>query len=235
MITPNKKIVFGIIIALCLRAPLVATQVIYKPIPVSGNVIALTFDDGPHPLFTPSLLSFLASENIKATFFIIGKEAAKYPDLVLQISDAGHEIGNHSYSHTRINEINKKMLIQDIMQSQNLIQKITHKKPQLFRPPFGRLTDENIKTVKCFFPYIVYWTFDVRDWDMKNPNQITNDIKQGIKPGAILLFHENRFETVSAIPEVIKALRTQGYRFVTISELLALKKKPPFDESRKIP
>lgn len=184
------------------------------------NEIALTFDDGPHPEFTPNILSLLKSENAKASFFLIGKNAEKYPDLVKQIIAEGHVIGSHSYAHTNnYGFLSRNKVTKDIMKSQKLLFEITNKGVQFFRPPFG-VTNPNIaRAVKNLSLKTFGWSVRSYDTVAKNPEVVFNKISQKIKKGDIVLLHDTSELTVDVLEKLLAYLKTKNMKAVTLSTL----------------
>ena len=178
--------------------------------------IALTFDDGPHPILTPKILNILQKYNIKATFFIVGENATNYPEIVKLILDQGHEIGNHTFSHDHINE-------EEIDQCEKTIYELTDYKTKLFRPPEGAL-NQKIEYISKHLGYsIILWDIDTRDWEHTPPKIIRENVMKKIKAGSIILMHDYigfNSPTPEALELIIPALLEQGYQFVVVSELI---------------
>jgi len=199
----------------------------------SEKAVALTFDDGPDPSRTPAVLDSLKKHNAHATFFVIGNRAEKQPDLLKEIAAQGNEIANHSYSHSYSNfASNKDEIFKDEIDTANaLISKITSQKPTLFRPPGGYLSDNLVELAKKENLTIAYWTWqqDSKDWKTGNScTSIANHIIKNIQPGQIILLHDganNGLETAKAVDILLDKLTLEGYRFVTMSELIKLGNK----------
>ena len=177
----------------------------------SANEIWLTFDDGPDPLATPWILKTLKEKEIKATFFLIGKNMKKFPDLVEKIINEGHSIGNHSYSHMNGWKNKTTNYINDINKCQELMPKNF-----LFRPPYGKLTSCQIKKLKKIYN-IILW--DIMPYDFKKnikANQIKKNILQNIKKGSIIVLHNNQKSYKNLKPilsEVIDIIKDTGFKF----------------------
>lgn len=194
----------------------------------AGKYIALTFDDGPHAVYTPQILDILRNNNARATFFVIGKNAESYPELIKREYDEGHEIGNHTFSHPDMNKISVDKAIEEIMKTQSVIEDITGKKPTLFRAPGGVFTDElvlEIEELDCK-PILWSWRQDTKDWSGNvSVNSIVNGVVNNLQNGDIILFHDFNVEgspTPKALEELLPKLKKLGYSFVTVSELLEL-------------
>ncbi|PUB08231.1 polysaccharide deacetylase family protein [Paenisporosarcina sp. OV554] len=190
------------------------------------KIVALTFDDGPHRKYTAEVLDLLANYDAKATFFIIGENAEKYPELVLRVHDEGHEIANHTYTHPLKTTITK--LEKELKQTNETIYSITGSYPKLFRPVGGQYTDEMIKLAVDKGYKVVMWSWhqDTEDWKNPGVKKIVNKVLNVTKQGDVILFHDgggNRKQTVKALEEILPELQKQGYKFVTISELIEYK------------
>ena len=191
--------------------------------PTTEKKIALTFDDGPHPRYTKKILNILEKYNIKATFFVIGVNIENYPEDLKRISEAGHEIGNHSYDHHSTLGLGEEQLTKEIELCEKLIYDSVGTKPTLFRPPQGkfntRLTD--ITTKKGYS--VILWSIDTRDWEHASPNNIAKEVTKNISGGDIILMHDyisGKNTTCDALELIIPMLQEKGYQFVTVSELL---------------
>ena len=191
-----------------------------------AKYIALTFDDGPHPEYTARILKILYDNDAAATFFIIGENAERYPYLVRAEYDLGHELGNHTYSHDRLNQDSIKTLYDQIKKTDGIIKSITGTEPLYFRPPEGKRNSETEKILKKAGKQTVLWTIDTRDWAHTDKNTIINNIKKNVKNGSVILFHDYVTQpspTPDVLCEIIPYLKERGYEFVTISQLLSRK------------
>ncbi|MGE7916374.1 polysaccharide deacetylase family protein [Lysinibacillus xylanilyticus] len=191
------------------------------------KVIALTFDDGPHKKYTPEILDILSKYNAKATFFIVGENAEKNPELALRVHEEGHELAIHTYTHPLRTNVSK--LMKEIKQSHATIFGITGYSPVLFRPVEGQYTDAMIDAIVQEGYKVVMWSWHLDTFDWKNPGEkrIVNTVLKGAKPGSVVLFHDgggNRAQTVRALKKILPELEEQGYKFVTVSELLEIQK-----------
>jgi len=179
--------------------------------------VALTFDDAPSP-FTKEVLEILDDYKISATFFLIGSQVEKSPEIARQIIVAGHEIGNHSFSHRWSSDDSVETLIEDIKRAEKAIYRATGQMPLYFRPPGGMVSDKVKKACGQTGYSILLWWVDSRDW-LLNEEEILETVKKEVKDGAIILFH-NLTTTVKVLPQVIEDLKRAGYEFVTVSQLL---------------
>jgi chitin deacetylase len=188
----------------------------------SDKVIALTFDDGPWPRYTREVLQVLASRNVKATFFMVGREVERRPDVVREVHDAGHVIGNHSWDHAR----KPRNPADEVLRTDAAIKKATGVESTLFRPPYGEMKNGMAARAAREGQCVVIWSADSNDWKHATAQSITQRILRQARPGGIALMHDgggNRASTVAALPHIIDTLRDRGYRFVTVPELLALR------------
>jgi peptidoglycan/xylan/chitin deacetylase (PgdA/CDA1 family) len=193
----------------------------------SSKSIALTFDDGPGA-GTDSILAILKNHNAKATFFLIGKNAEANPEIVRRIDQDGHEIGNHTYSHTLGStvEMPSKLSI-ELKRADNAIERIIHKKTYLFRPPHGWRNPWMVHTCNELDMSVVLWNIDSKDWANASPQAMQHTVLDNVKAGSIILLHDRlntkkdrlMQNTISALPVILDSLENRGYHFVTISEL----------------
>ncbi|MFN4280839.1 polysaccharide deacetylase family protein [Thermosynechococcus sp.] len=216
-------------------------QLVYQVKPLKlEKVVALTFDDGPWGASTRRVLQILKEEEVKATFFVLGKHALMYPDVMADIVKAGHAVGNHSWSHP-YKPVSAAVAKQEIENASALIAKQSQAQTRLFRPPGGHLGTGLVDYAKSKNYAIILWSVDTHD---TRPNTTAAEIVERtlkeVKPGSIILLHDgggDRATTRKALPTLIRRLRQKGYRFVTISELLqlAVKAPPPKPEPTPTP
>lgn len=188
----------------------------------TGNNIALTFDDGPHPELTLKVLELLKNFNAKATFFCIGKNIKNHPEVLLKIIENQHTIGNHSFSHsTKIDFNNKENWLDEINLTNKEIEKIIGKKPQFFRPPFGVTTPHLAKAIHETNHKVIGW--NVRSFDTvsnQNPDKIVSRILSKAKPGSIILLHDHLAGIVPILEQLLPELQKRNFNFVTVDELI---------------
>lgn len=194
---------------------------------IDEKIIALTFDDGPHRKYTSEILDILAKFNARATFFIVGENAEKNPNVVSRMYDEGHELAIHTYTHPLRSSVPN--MLKEIKQTHDTIYGISGFSPTLFRPVEGRYTDELIDAVVKEGYKVVMWSWhmDTLDWKSPGVNKIVDIVLNGTKPGNVVLFHDgggNREQTVKALKKILPELEKQGYKFVTISELIEVQK-----------
>jgi len=194
-----------------------------------NKVIALTFDDGPWPKYTAQILEILKKNNIKATFFWIGQNVKNYPELAQQVVAEGHAIGNHTWTHS-YRRMNQTASAKEIEDTAAIIQSTTGVKTTLFRPPGGLLTNGPASYAISKNYAILMWSADSTDYARGlSVNTLYNRVMKNVLPGGMVLMHDgggDRSRTTIALPRVIDALKKQGYRFVTVPELLKLADKP---------
>jgi peptidoglycan/xylan/chitin deacetylase (PgdA/CDA1 family) len=192
------------------------------------KLVALTFDDGPHPVLTPQILDILAKHDAKATFFVAGNKVVRFPDLLKREVNEGHEIANHTFHHLYGN-ITSAKLSSELAETDKMIKQFTELKSSLYRPVGGFYNDVIINTALKHGKTVVLWSWDQdsRDWTNPPANQISSYIKKGVKPGNIILFHDwygseytQTSSTVKALDNILDYLDKNGYKSVTVSELL---------------
>ena len=199
----------------------------YNSCNVDGPYIAMTFDDGPHETNTPRLLDMLKQRGLKATFYVVGQCVVEYPDIMKRIAAEGHEIGNHSWSHPALNSVGAESLRKQMDSTTAAIVKSTGIRPATMRPPYGATSARLNKLFdEQYGMKVILWSVDPLDWKNRNSATVASRIIQGAHPGAIILAHDIHATTVAAMPEVFDTLLAKGYKFVTVSELLAMDRPP---------
>lgn len=182
--------------------------------------VALTFDDGPAPTTTPKLLDILAREEVPATFFVLGSQVEKYPEIVKRAALESHEIGNHTWKHDRLTSLPSKAARKDLDKTNRMIEKASGTAPTLLRPPYGSTNKKVAKVAKQSGLAVILWDVDSRDWEHRDPKKTVKEANAA-QDGSIILLHDIHDSTIGAVPNVIKALRKQGFSFVTVSDLVA--------------
>lgn len=194
------------------------------------KIVALTFDDGSDGTNIDSILAVLSKHNVKATFFLTGSGSLNHQQKIRNITSAGHDIGNHSYSHPYFTKISPAETKNQLQRAENIIGEITGKSTKpLFRPPYGDYNSTVLQRVgDAGYTYTIMWTIDTIDWTGNSANAIVQRVMAGITPGSIVLMHTGAGAsgTTSALPTVITRLKAMDYRFVTISEMLNIESKP---------
>jgi peptidoglycan-N-acetylglucosamine deacetylase len=186
------------------------------------KVVALTFDDGPHPRVTPQLLDVLKEHQVKATFFVLGNQVKMYGSVLPRILQEGHEIGNHTFSHRFLRGMSNENINKELKETQDLIEKASGFRPHLFRPPYGAYRPNTKLLFQEHGLHVVLWSVDPEDWRKRSKDSILNTVTNKVQPGSIVVLHDIYKSTVDALPEVITTLRSNGYEFATVSQLCGL-------------
>ena len=185
--------------------------------PVEAPKIALTFDDGPSTAWTPALLDGLKERGVKATFFLIGENADKNPEIVKRMAEEGHLIGNHTYHHVELTKVSENEARLELADTSAVIVRITGKEPEYMRPPFGawqRKLEQEIQMLP------VLWTIDPLDWTTENQDEIVNKVVTEAEENDIILLHDCYKSSIEAGLRIIDILQEEGFVFVTVDELL---------------
>lgn len=188
---------------------------------------AITFDDGPHPVYTEELLGILRDNGAKATFFVVGMQAMQYPGLIRQILDGGNEVASHTLTHRNLAHLSVSEIKDELSKSAGLLENISGRREQYFRPPGGQFNVKVVKAAEQLNMKMVLWTVFPKDHQEEDPRVIVEKVMAQITDGGVVLLHSGRKPTYAALPVMIKLLRDKGYRFVTISEL---EKETPADK-----
>ncbi|TDU04273.1 peptidoglycan/xylan/chitin deacetylase (PgdA/CDA1 family) [Streptomyces sp. 846.5] len=186
--------------------------------------VALTFDDGPDPVHTRRVLEILDRYGARATFFCVGHHVAALPDLVRRIAAAGHELGNHSWSHPFLPDLTPDQLREQIDRTAEALARLTGEAPTWFRPPYGALTPEVLAALEGHPTTLTMWDVDSRDWTRPGPERIAATVLDAAGPGSVVLMHEgagDRGQTVRALPSIIEGLLERGLELVPVGELSA--------------
>ena len=187
------------------------------------KLIALTFDDGPYPIFTPLLLAQLHSLHVPGTFFLIGRDAQQWPELAKRIEADGNEIADHTFSHPNLDQESAAQVREEVLHGRDVLWSLTHDPSvrTLMRPPHGRYTGATLRTVQSLGYQVVLWTDDAGDWRSLTPKQIETHLATYATAPEIVLLHSGKLATIEAMPEVVARFRRAGYHFVTVGELLS--------------
>jgi peptidoglycan-N-acetylglucosamine deacetylase len=198
-------------------------QITFSSVHVDGPYIAMTFDDGPNEKLTPKLLDLLAAHHIKATFFVIGENAAAHPEILQRAVREGHEIGNHSWSHPKFAKMSDDGVRRELQKTDDAITAAIGARPTLMRPPYGSITAREKRWIHDEFGYqIILWDVDPLDWKRPGASVVTNRIVKETRNGSIVLSHDIHPGTIEAMPATLTELEAKGFKFVTVSELIAL-------------
>lgn len=179
--------------------------------------VALTFDDGPSPKYTPLLLDGLKERNVRATFFLLGKNVKENQELVQRMQAEGHLLGNHTYNHVQLNKIPETTARQEILKTNNEIYEATGKYPEYMRPPYGAWK-KNMELCVEMLP--AFWDIDTLDWKSQNVDAILKAAGEEPEDGSIILMHDEYQTSVEAALLIIDRLKEKGYEFVTVDELI---------------
>lgn len=202
--------------------------VTFTRVMVSGNYIAMTYDDGPHPVNTPRLLDMLAARNIKATFYVIGNAVNQNPGVLRRTVAEGHEIGNHTQTHPLLSRLGDSQLRQEMQRCEDSIGRAAGIRPRTMRPPYGGLLQRQRQLVLNEFGYpTILWSVDPLDWKRPGASVVTSRIVSGTTPGGIVLAHDLHSQTIDAMPQTLDGLLRRGFKFVTVSQLIAMQISAP--------
>jgi peptidoglycan/xylan/chitin deacetylase (PgdA/CDA1 family) len=190
------------------------------------RAIAMTFDDGPHSVYTPQILEIFKTYGGKATFFMVGVQIINQAAIAKTVADQGHEIGNHTFSHVKLTELNETRSVEEIERTSRLIEDISSYKPTLLRPPYLAWDDHR----EAIFSRLRYkpigaLNVDALDWRQPGTSFILERTRRHIRNGSILIFHDgygDRSQTVEAVRQLVSQLIQEGYHLVTVSELLKM-------------
>lgn len=177
--------------------------------------VAITFDDGPHSIYTEKLLDGLKERGVVATFFVVGENVENNKELIKRMSDEGHLIGNHTYSHVDICSLSQLQRNEEISETNELIEEITGEAVGYIRPPYGNCGEKCIEDM-----LVVMWDVDPNDWCTMDANIVAENIVQSVEAGDIILLHDIFESSVDAALKVVDILKEEGYEFVTVEELI---------------
>lgn len=197
---------------------LVRTPGTYYMATTQEKVVALTFDDGPDPIDTPVILDILKEKEVRATFFVLGKAAQSNPALLKRLVKEGHEIGNHGFSH----DYKQRYLVKEMDQTDQAVFAATGNHTYFYRPPGGLVSKPQLEAAKQNGHLVVLWSVDSKDWRNPGVKPIVDNVMKNVFPGSIILMHDGgyqRTQTVKALGPIIDALKANGYRLATLSEL----------------
>lgn len=190
-----------------------------NPPPGDGAVVHLTYDDGPHPVYTPQLLDLLAAYDARATFFVLGQYVPRHPAIATRIVREGHAIGNHSWSHPYLTQVSDEVLARELRDTQSVVQRTTGVTPRCLRPPYGDHDAAVEARAASLGLTITMWSFHAWDWDQPGTDAIVNDVLRQVRPGSVILLHDgpaNRAQTVEATARILAELTDRGYRFTPV-------------------
>lgn len=225
---PSKAAVRPVPNALPLPAP--GVQTLHLPyeaadqvwrVPMHRRLIALTFDDGPYPFYTPLLLHVLDRSHVAATFFCVGRSAQEFPELIDRIIESGDEIGNHTFNHYALKGLSNEQIAEQIMEGGAILSTFVGRPLDLFRPPHGSY-DKRVLEIAAAMGYrTVFWSDSPEDTKNISPALEVQRVLAQAEPGGIILLHSGQYRTIESLPVIIDRLRARGYTFVTVGQLLA--------------
>lgn len=190
-------------------------------IPTAQPLVAMTFDDGPHPSLTPQLLDMLRVRGIRATFYVIGRNAERYPQILQRMVAEGHEIGNHTYSHPSLHGHSDGSVLSQVDRTNRAVYDAVGRPPVTMRPPYGNLYDrQRLMLFETRAMPTILWSVDTLDWQRPGSSVISQRIVGGSHTGAVILAHDIHSATVRAMPTALDGVTGRGFRFVTMSELI---------------
>ncbi|MBQ9743204.1 MAG: polysaccharide deacetylase family protein [Ruminococcus sp.] len=206
-------------------ARMVAVSTEERDIPIycverDDKKVAISFDAAWGNEQTEDLLSILEEKDVKATFFLVGDWVEKYPDSVMSIAEHGHDVENHSDTHAYMTQLTTDEQLSEIKSCNEKIKDLTGETPTLFRPPYGDYDNKVVKSVKDCGMYCIQWDIDSLDWKDPSPAQMVQRITSNLTSGSIILMHNGAKNTPEALPQIIDAVRAEGYEFVPISEII---------------
>ena len=179
--------------------------------------IALTFDDGPHPIYTPELLEGLRKRGVVATFFVTGANATLYPELIAKMQEDGHLIGNHTFHHVQLSVVGEEIFLQELEETNRVLEGILQEEVVFVRPPYGDWT----KAVELEVDMLpVLWDIDPLDWCTGNTTKVVRAVLEEAEDQSIILMHDYYATSVDAALEIVDKLLDEGYLFVTVEEIM---------------
>ncbi len=189
--------------------------------PTGKKLVALTYDDGPHPTITPKLIDLLKRKNVPATFYVLGKQMEAYPATARLLHENGFEIVNHTFNHDQLTKLSEAKVRSELTKTNDLITAVTGIPVTHMRPPYGARNARVDAVCRDLGMQIVLWDVDTEDWRKRSAAQMTNTILKGTGDGSIILFHDRYQASLDSTETVIDSLRARGYTFVTVGQLLS--------------
>jgi peptidoglycan/xylan/chitin deacetylase (PgdA/CDA1 family) len=223
------RIIYGIIPLVLLLLFLGGCQGVYFRVQTEEKIVALTFDDGPHPVYTPRVLEILETFGVKATFFLIGRQARSHPEVVQQIKARGHEIENHSDNHLfYLPWLPAERMRQEIVAAQETIYRVTGSYPKFFRSPLGWVSNDLVAVCRELKLPIINGSVKASDVSLPGTEYIIQTVLDKTRNGAIIILHDaggvglyrDRTQTIEALPIIIQNLKERGYKFVILKDLI---------------
>ncbi len=229
-IVTKKQLMFALCLVVCAAVAVIGSVNIFatdnRLLPIycvetEKKQVAISFDAAWGNDDTGQLIDILAEYKVPATFFVVGAWVDKYPESVKQLSDAGHQIQNHSNTHPHMPQLSRQQMKDEINSCNQKIQSVTGKCPTLLRPPYGDYDNALIETMNELKMFTIQWDVDSLDWkENATPDSICQRVTSKVKNGSIVLFHNDADHTPAALPTILKTLKDEGYEFVFISDLI---------------
>lgn len=229
-IITKKQIALALAVLVCATAAVVTSVSAFagtdKKLPIycvdtENKKIAISFDAAWGNDDTGRLIEILKEYDVPATFFVVGAWVDKYPESVKELSDAGHQVQNHSNTHPYMTSLSRLQMADELTACNEKIKAITGVTPTLFRPPYGDYDNTVVETVEGLNMYAIQWSVDSLDWkDNATADSIYRRVTSKVQPGSIVLFHNDAEHTPEALPNILKTLKDEGYEFVFISDLI---------------
>lgn len=189
---------------------------------VPDKLVALTFDDGPHGTLTPRILDILGRHGAKGTFFVLGRNASRFPGILQRAVAEGHELGNHSWSHAKLTACGRDRLLSEMSRTRDAIVNATGRAPAVMRPPYGAINASTLQTIySAYGTPAILWDVDTNDWRKPGVQTVIARAVNGARSGSIILVHDIHASTADAIEGIVTGLQARGFRLVTVSELIA--------------
>lgn len=224
-----RRALCALLTLLCLlelcKLPVGAQTQVHRSVQTDTMKIALTFDDGPHPSLTGQILDILDAHNVKATFFMVGINVFYYPEVAKEVLKRGHEVGNHTFSHSHIPKMSSSVLKREIEECEDILEELCEYRPHLFRPPQGALNEAVEHCAEQGDYALVLWSLDTRDWECKDTEQIVDTVLERIQSGDIVLMHDYigvASRTPDALRILLPKLLERGFEPTTVSDLLGM-------------
>ena len=214
-------------------ARLPSLRVIWR-VPTEQRVVALTFDDGPDPIHTPAILALARARHFKATFFLVGEQVARYPEIAQEEVAEGHAVGNHTWDHHTMSVLSKHQDISEVTRCEAELDEVCGPHPHLLRPPKGLWDADTYRAALSLGYPVVLWSVELEHHLWHSPQQLAQRVIGQVRPGTIILAHDGEVDrttdlnkTLQILPYLVDGLQQRGYRFVTVPELLALEDRSP--------
>jgi peptidoglycan/xylan/chitin deacetylase (PgdA/CDA1 family) len=199
------------------------------PVPTNQKVVALTFDDGPDPVYTPAILELARAKGAKFTFFVVGRQGSLYPDIVKRMAAEGHAVENHTWDHHEMTRLSERQDVSEIELCDDEITSITGSRPSFMRPPRGEWDDDVYRAAAALGYRVIMWSIELEHHPRRSPQQMAQRAINLARPGMIILAHDgavdrhfDRTKTMQALPILVDGLLKKGYRFVTVPELMGM-------------